>query len=448
MIPADVASRLQVSADSALRPVAPTQEIADKLSGLVAGQKVMAEIQAMLPNGTYRAMINQRQITLALPFAAKSGDTLELQVTESDGKLALAVLSRPDGDVGKTAVASTSATLSRTGQLISTLFSGAREAKGSQALPLNGNQPLASAPPNSAQDLLPQLKQAIAQSGMFYEAHQAEWIEGRLTKSALLQEPQGKLSSPAAFTAALVEEQTSTALLKAPPASAGDSTALPFAKASAATNSDSHATMKAPLASEGDSTASLFAKTSTLTNPNDQATKTVHVTAIGHPATAEAATIRSDSASIQTNLDGSKTSSTQAQGQVVAPQVQPVVQQQLDALATQTFAWQGQVWPGQEMRWEIDEDATRHGVENDETAANWTTRLNLTLPNLGEVAAQIRLQGDQVSLTISAGNVDTRELIRASSLAFRRQLDEAGLMLASMGVDGATESRANGQAGQ
>ena len=49
MIPADVASRLQVSADTALRPVAPTQEIADKLSGLVAGQKVMAEIQAMLP---------------------------------------------------------------------------------------------------------------------------------------------------------------------------------------------------------------------------------------------------------------------------------------------------------------------------------------------------------------------------------------------------------------
>ena len=92
MIPADVASRLQVSADAALRPVAPAQEIADKLSGLVAGQKVMAEIQAMLPNGTYRAMINQRNITLALPFAAKSGDSLELQVTESDGKLALAVV--------------------------------------------------------------------------------------------------------------------------------------------------------------------------------------------------------------------------------------------------------------------------------------------------------------------------------------------------------------------
>ena len=58
MIPADVTSRMQVSADPALRPVAPSQEIADKLPGLVAGQKIMAEIQSLLPNGTYRALIN------------------------------------------------------------------------------------------------------------------------------------------------------------------------------------------------------------------------------------------------------------------------------------------------------------------------------------------------------------------------------------------------------
>lgn len=36
----------------------------------------IAEIQAMLPNGTYRAIINQRNVTLALPFSAKTGDSL------------------------------------------------------------------------------------------------------------------------------------------------------------------------------------------------------------------------------------------------------------------------------------------------------------------------------------------------------------------------------------
>jgi len=42
MIPADVAARLQVSADAVLRPTAPTQIISDKLSDLSAGQRILA----------------------------------------------------------------------------------------------------------------------------------------------------------------------------------------------------------------------------------------------------------------------------------------------------------------------------------------------------------------------------------------------------------------------
>ena len=388
MIPADVAGRLQVSADAALRPVAQTQEIADKLSGLVAGQKVMAEIQAMLPNGTYRAMINQRSITLALPFSAKSGDSLELQVTENDGKLALAVLSRTDGSAGKAGAESVSATLSRTGQLISSLFAGTNRAQGrdAHAVPLNGNQPIASAPPNTAQDLLPLLKQAITQSGMFYESHQAEWVEGRLPKAALLQEPQGKLSSPAAFASALAEEQG--------------------------------VSQNQPRASTGE------------------------------PAVA--ARITADLAqSSNTSVEGSKAAIAQSQtsGQVVAPQTQPLVQQQLEALATQNFSWQGQVWPGQEMRWEIDEDATRSEQDGEDSAPRWSTRLHLTLPNLGEVDARIRLEGNSIAISMVADSAETRTLMRVSTLALRSQLDEAGLTLASMGVsDG--EDEHHGQTGE
>ena len=383
MIPSDVASRIQVSADAALRPVAPAQEISDKLSGLVAGQKVMAEIQSLLPNGTYRAMINQRNITLALPFSAKSGDSLELQVTESDGKLALAVLSRP-GAEGEKAGTTTATTLSRTGQLINTLLSGARDAKGgTTATPLNGNQPILSTPSGNAQDLLPMLKQAIAQSGMFYEAHQAEWVEGRFAKTALLQEPQGKLSSPTAFAA--VEDGTGAANLKAS----------------------------------------------------------------AEPAVAPRLTVdvaQTTASNVEASKGGVTTQTSQAQP--VAPQAQPIVQQQLDALATQNFSWQGQVWPGQDMRWEIDEDAARSAQDDDETAPKWTTRLHLTLPNLGEVDAQIRLNGNQITLAMSAGNAETRALMRSASLDLRSQLDEAGLTLASMGVGVLTKNESDGQAGQ
>jgi flagellar hook-length control protein FliK len=120
---------------------------------------------------------------------------------------------------------------------------------------------------------------------------------------------------------------------------------------------------------------------------------------------------------------------------------------QLDALATQNFSWQGQIWPGQDMRWEIDEDASRGGQDEDNTAPRWTTRINLTLPHLGEVSAQIRLQGNQITLAMSAESSETRSLLRASTVALRNQLNEAGLTLASVGVDAATMPKNNEQAG-
>lgn len=409
MIPADVAKSLQVTADAALRPVAPEQELADRLSGLTAGDKVMAQIQAALPNGTYRALINQRVITLALPFAAKSGDSLELQVTENDGKLALAVLSGAEGADGgeggegaSAATMSARATLSRTGQLISTLFSEARSSGGSAAVPLNENQPI-SATPVTAQDLLPQLKQAITQSGMFYEAHQAEWVEGRLAKSALLQEPQGRLSSPQAFR--------DTAESGAPTGNAP--------AASDASRSVASTLAAAPRSVDGDVSA-----TTRLSSEGTTAGESARISA---PTT----------------------------GHLVAPQTQALVQQQLEALATQNFSWQGQVWPGQEMRWEIEsfgddrvDDEGGRGAIDDETAARWSTRLRMTLPTLGEIDARIRLQGNQITLSMAADDPATRDLMRASGGSLRRALDEAGIALSSLGVAELQNTRDAAEDGQ
>ena len=448
MIPADVANRLQIAADTALRPVAPEQELTDKLSGLVAGQKVMAVIQAMLPNGTYRAVINQRSITLALPFAAKSGDSLELQVTESNGKLALAVVSG-QGDDGLEAAANSSAraSLSRTGQLISTLYSGAREGGGeTAAVPLNANQPIGTTPV-SAQDLLPQLKQAITQSGMFYEAHQAEWVEGRLAKSALLQEPQGKLSLPQAFSNPAPQDPGSAVVAQvisgaAPDELAGQTPRTATASAVAqATNgaapdelaeqmpraATAGAVAQTPDGAAQDEPAGQTPRAATGDTPNTQAT----VGKVANDDTPVAPRLATDSAQ---TVEASKTGAAQSSGQIVAPQAQALVQQQLEALATQTFSWQGQVWPGQEMRWEIDEDNGRNAQEGDETAPRWNTRLHLTLPVLGEIDAQIRLQGNQITLSMAADNAETRDTMRAATLALRSQLDQAGIVLASMGV--------------
>ncbi len=385
MIPADVASRLQVAAADALRPVAPAQELADKLSDLVSGQRVLAQIQALLPNGTYRAIINQRDITLALPFSAKPGDSLELQVVDSDGKLTLAVASRPDTETtARPPAESVPTTLSRTGQLISDLFAKTGDANpGKSPTPLNGNQPIAPSPPATAQDILPLLKQAITQSGMFYESHQAEWVGGRMDKAALLQEPQGKL----------------------PPA---------HPERASSPQADTGITLR-PAAEPAPNPANIGAET-----------------ASGRAGSAQ------QPAQPQQSLHISHSS------QLVAPEAMPLVQQQLEALATQNFSWQGQVWPGQQMHWEIDEEAARQGPEADDTANNWQTRLRLTLPHLGEVDAQIRLQGTQISLALTAGNAQTQELLRTSTDSLRSQFGDAGLALSSIGVGSVGNGGADG----
>lgn len=378
MIPADVASRLQLAADVALRPVAPSQEITDKLSDLVPGQRVLAEIQTLLPNGTYRAIINQRDITLALPFSAKAGDSLELEVVDSDGKLTLAVISRPTKEPSGGQAESVPTTLSRTGQLISNLFGKAgNTASGLTPTPLNNNQPIASAPPGTAQDLLPLLKQALSQSGMFYESHQAEWVDGRMTKAELLQEPQGKLPPTHPARGPLATDNTA--------AQEPQSKVLP-------------------------------GQAGTVSRPPVEST----------PA--------ADLSNLRINTAAQPAQVTQLT-QLVATEAMPLVQQQLEALATQNFSWHGQVWPGQEMRWEIEEDAARREQGNDEASGNWQTRLRLSLPNLGEVEARIRLQGNQISLILAADNSGTQELLRTSTEALRSQLDEAGLALASVGVE-------------
>jgi hypothetical protein len=400
MIPPDVVSRLQISAESTLRPVAQPLEISDKLSDLVPGQKVMAEIQALLPNGTYRALINQRNVTLALPFSAKSGDVLEMLVTESDGKVALAVAEQAAKNAGESA----SASLSRVGRFIAGLLSSTREGGEKPAPPaLNESRPLTASPAVDRQALIPLLRQAIVQSGMFYESHQAEWIEGRFTQAALLREPQGRLSSPAAFAEShapempLPEEMPET-LEKAtqgaqtPRATPSQTSSDPSFVAARGELSD-EARVEARLPSEGDKTLSARA-------PENRAPE-----------------------------------------QIVAQSLHTLVQQQLEALASQKFVWQGQIWPGQSMRWEIDDEEEHHARgEEESNAERWSTRLRLDLPRLGEIDARVRIEGARVSLSLHVTKESARDRLRASGAALQTQMSEAGLAIASFDVDGEMEA--------
>ena len=91
----------------------------------------------------------------------------------------------------------------------------------------------------------------------------------------------------------------------------------------------------------------------------------------------------------------------------------PLVHQQLDAVATQNFVWQGQVWPGQTMEWEI-EDPAADGRSGDEPDENWTSTLRLTLPRLGGVEARLHLTPAGVAMRLIADSDTTRQALAAA----------------------------------
>lgn len=367
MIPPDVASalRLQLPDQAKIaaqqpqnQPVAAAQQITDALSDMVPGQRILAEIQALMPNGTYRATVGQREITLALPFSAKQGDSLELEVKESDGKLTLAfVTNRTENESKARSQESASTSLSTTGKLIGQLI-GETAGSGKQAAPLvlNGSQPLVAKMPEDAATLAPVLKQAVTQSGMFYEAHQARWVAGELPTEALKQEPQGKF--PAIQTNATVNEQN-----------APKSNALPSPEQS--------------------------------NNANQ--------------------------------VLGSRTEA--AGNNPVPRELIPMVQQQLDGLANQNFAWQGQVWPGQQMRWEIGQDRDGSRSPGDNDAQQWQTRLKLSLPKLGDIDVALNLRaGGEVGLTVTADSSASETRLRSEIQQLRKQFEAAGLNLTELQV--------------
>ncbi len=75
---------------------------------------------------------------------------------------------------------------------------------------------------------------------------------------------------------------------------------------------------------------------------------------------------------------------------------------QLMMLEGGPFVWQGQVWPGQWMQWRIEEHD--EGQMDAEAGGRWRTEIELTLPRLGELNAQLSLSAQGLRLELKTGS--------------------------------------------
>ena len=376
MIPSDLVTRLRVMMEAAVQPLSVVRELPSDLPPYSPGQRFSANIQSVLPDGTFRAIVAGRTVTLSLPQSAMAGDTLELVVIDRTPRTIIAA--QVAASTENQPAPASSATLSRAAQLIGTLLGGT-DATLAGAAPLARNAPILPAPPLTGQALAPLLQTAVSESGIFYESHQAQWVTGRMPLSALLREPQGQHS---------------------PVTQAG--TEVADAVAARAVDLATRRIATSPVAN--------LTVTELESGPN-VATTPLHegVRNAIAPGAATAPTLPDELATL--------------------------VRQQLDVLANQHVLWLGQIWPGQEMDWEIRDATRERSAEGADDAAAWTTNLRMALPRLGGIAATVKLSAAGAAVDVRAAEAPSAQILQAGAGDLADSLGALGVPLLALKVE-------------
>lgn len=118
--------------------------------------------------------------------------------------------------------------------------------------------------------------------------------------------------------------------------------------------------------------------------------------------------------------------------QPIAKELVHLVQQQLHTLEQHHLVWMGQVWPGQQVQWEIQgqpEHQARQGERQ------WSTEMELSLPRLGGVHARLVLAEGGLRVTLRAAEPATASLFNSALPGLKNSLADAGVTLAAAVVE-------------
>ncbi|PTB18021.1 flagellar hook-length control protein FliK [Trinickia symbiotica] len=309
------------------------------------------------------------------------------------------------------------------------------------------------------------LEKTVAETGLFYESHLAQWLSGNYPAELLADEPQTRLAAAAAQLSFDWEQTASAgadgsdAFFGASPASSAFASAAGVLRdgAALATALLQHATGSQPSASPmlpGDPRMSASAYAGARPFPGQPGAATAFGNAadsLRSAATGSAgASARSASAlGVSGDPFGGAPASVAAS---IHPATIPLVRQQLDLLATEQFRWTGEVWPGTKLDWTIEPEPDRYRGPGEQEAPDeqaWRTRLTLALPTLGTVDADLVLKGTSLVVRVQASPAGAARLATGGE-AFGRRLRAAGIELTGLTIRevGGADSAATADAAQ
>ncbi|MET3130585.1 hypothetical protein AAKU55_000842 [Oxalobacteraceae bacterium GrIS 1.11] len=118
------------------------------------------------------------------------------------------------------------------------------------------------------------------------------------------------------------------------------------------------------------------------------------------------------------------------------PAAAQLINQQLHTQEQARVLWQGEVWPGQQMEWEINKDAPDDAQEpaDDEPAPAWRSGMRFQFPQLGAVAATLVLRQGGLQIHLLSGSEASGGALRAHAAELENALAAAGVPLAALTI--------------
>ena len=338
MLPANLINALQVLSRSE-KPLIKVDTPNPSLT-IEPGQQIQGTVQSQLSPGLFKVIVAGQSMQMRLPGNVRSGDVLDLQVIANSPRLTFSVIT-------SAAPISTHEQIGAMARLLADLAQQPIENPVARQLGKTAIWQTPLTAPDSKQ-LATALRDALGNSGLFYESHQAQWVRGERSTAQLLVEPQNQLVGNPAL----------------PPG------ASPATQAS---------------------------------EPNIPALPTAQNSPV-----------------------------TDAQSLPVSKELLPLVQQQLHALETHQLTWIGQVWPGQDMQWEIQGQPEHQSSQQD--ARQWSTEVELALPRLGDVYVRLVFSASGLALTMHVADSATVALFNRSMEGLQAALADADIPLTAVAV--------------
>jgi hypothetical protein len=371
------------SPSSATASVGPNsvQGALSNITQTAVGQLFQAQVLSQLEDGTFLVSVGDNALRMALPAGTNVGGTLPMTLLATDPRPAFLLEQQNDGS---------SALLSNAAKVINTALQSAQQSGAPTAIV--GKTPLLTTPTADTPQIAGALQDGIEFSGVFYESHVAQWVDGERPMSDLMLEPQTQESSQAG-----AQSQASAA------ATAGKSQA-----------SNAPTVLQRPATSDMELSRLID---NALTSPSDGPTKL-----------SQAINTLLNSRNLPQEAD------TLVRTPTLTQETAQNINLQLNTLEQHRIAWQGELWPGQQLEWEVSDETNRggqQGATGDENTS-WQSVVRFELPTLGKVSATINLAGGHVQMRINTASQGSAALLKARGDELANALDAAGSPLDSL----------------